>query len=69
MCCRSLLKADTKLAYLAAPVNLPELSVPETVGVSEGQNLLEERVDPPSLREDLQELFKVMVYWVLLKFR
>ena len=69
MCCRSRLKAATKLAYLAAPVNLPELSVPETVGVSEGQNLLEERVDPPSLREDLQELFKVMVYWVLLKFR
>lgn len=69
MCCRSLLKADTKLAYLAAPVNPPELPVPETVGVSTEQKLPDERVDPPSLRENLQELFKVTVYWVLLKFR
>lgn len=59
MCCRSLLKTDAKLAYLATPVNLPE----------EGQILLEKRVDPPSLREDLQELFKLSVYWVLLKLR
>ena len=69
MCCRSMLNAEMKLAYLAAPVNLSEPSVPETVDVSEGQNLLGERVDPPSLWEDLQELFKVTVYWVLLKFR
>ncbi len=69
MCCRSLLKTDTKLAYLASPVDTPELSVPETFGVSAEQELSDERVDPPSLWEDLQELFKVTVYWVLLKFR
>jgi hypothetical protein len=64
-----LLKTDTKFAFLAAPVDLPEPSVPETVGVPERQIQLEERVDPPSLRADLQELFKVTVYWVLLKLR
>ncbi len=69
MCCRSLLKTDTKFAFLAAPVDPPEPSVPETVGVPEGLNQLEERVDPPSLRADLQELFKVTAYWVLLKLR
>jgi len=69
MCCLSLLKADTKLAYLAASVNLSELSVPETVGVSAEQYLPDERVDPPSVREDTQELCKLAIYWVLLKFR
>src|ERR1700722_12634237 len=33
MCCRSLLKLDTRFAYLAVPIDFPELSVPETVGV------------------------------------
>jgi hypothetical protein len=69
MCCRSLLKADTKLAYLAAPVALPEPSVPETVGVSAEQNLPDEGVDPPSVKQDLLELFKLAIYWVLLKLR
>jgi DUF218 domain len=69
MCCRSILNAEMKLAYLAAPLDFPELSVPETVGVSAEQKLPDKRVDHPSLWEDLQELFKVTVYWVLLKFR
>jgi len=69
MCCRSLLKPDTRLSYLAVPINFPELSVSETVGVSAEQKLPDERVDPPSLREDLQELFKLAIYWVLLKLR
>jgi uncharacterized SAM-binding protein YcdF (DUF218 family) len=68
MCCR-LLKADMKLAYLASPVSLQKLSAPETAGVSGEQYLPDESVDPPSLREDLQELFKLAIYWVLLKLR
>jgi hypothetical protein len=69
MCCRSLLKTDTKLAYLAAPVDLPEPSVPETVGVSAEENLPHEGVDAPSVKQDLLELFKLAIYWVLLKLR
>lgn len=69
MCCRTMLKAEMKLAYLAAPTDFPEKSVPETVGVSAEQKLADETVDPPSLWGDLQELFKFAVYWVLLKFR
>jgi hypothetical protein len=69
MCCRSMLNTDMKLAYLAAPVNLSELSVPETIGVSAEQYLPNERVDAPSVAQDLQELCKLAIYWVLLKCR
>jgi hypothetical protein len=69
MCCRSMLKTETKLAYLAAPVDLSEPSVPETVGVLAEQNLPDEGVDPPSVKQDLLELFKLAIHWVLVKLR
>ncbi len=69
MCCRSLLKADMKLAYLAAPLSLSAQSMPDTVGLPKGQILTQEAVDDPSVMQDLLELFKLAIYWVLLKFR
>jgi len=51
MCCRSLLNANVKLAFLAAP--FPP----------------EENSSFASAKDDLMELCKLAIYWVLLKIR
>jgi hypothetical protein len=54
MCCRHLLNANLQIAFLAAPFSARE---------TEQESALRSAVD------DLLELFKLSIYWVLLKIR
>jgi len=54
MCCRSLLNPNVEVTYLAAPVS---------------PTAPEQRSALASAREALLELFKVSIYWVLLRIR
>ena len=69
MCCRSLLKGNPKLVFLAAPLDTPH---PPPAGAPDAQvehTLSEEGGLTPTLKGDLWELFKLAIYWALLKFR
>jgi hypothetical protein len=68
MCCRSLLNPKTELAFLAAAVSLDE-ELPATAEHREVQTESKMDVAAGSLNEDLFELFKLGIYWVLLKTR
>jgi uncharacterized SAM-binding protein YcdF (DUF218 family) len=70
MCCRSLLNPEMETAFLAASFSHPETPTP---AAAESQHQ-----DPPqpaessaatSVIDDLLELFKLAIYWVLLKMR
>jgi uncharacterized SAM-binding protein YcdF (DUF218 family) len=69
MCCQPLLNPKTELAFLAAPISLHEQPISATAEHQEVQT--ESRIDVAggSLNEDLLELFKLGIYWVLLKTR
>jgi uncharacterized SAM-binding protein YcdF (DUF218 family) len=69
MCCRSLLKAEIEMAFLAAPFSLPER--PATAAAESGQDHPRpaESSQAAGVVEDLLELFKLAIYWVLLKIR
>lgn len=54
MCCRSLLNSNVEVAYLAAPYSPPEP---------------ERRSALASTMDAMLELFKVSIYWALLKIR
>lgn len=69
MCCRSLLNPKTELAFLAAPLSLPEQPIPATTERKEDQPKPQMGVSAGSLNEDLLELFKLGIYWILLKTR
>lgn len=68
MCCRSLLKATTSVALLAAPLWLSE-SPAATTPMQQRDPLLPGKSSvSTSPKDDLLELFKLAIYWVLLKF-
>ena len=69
MCCRSLLKGNPKLAFLAAPLNMTQAPLPVATDAPDEHTLSEEGALTPTLKGDLWELFKLAIYWVLLKFR
>jgi len=56
LCCRALLNPATELAFLAAPLTIPQQPVSVTT-------------EPPERQLDLVELFKLGIYWLLLKIR
>jgi uncharacterized SAM-binding protein YcdF (DUF218 family) len=69
MCCRSLLDPNLKLAFLAAPPALSELPLPKPVAQHQDYPQPEERSGFTNTKKDLMELFKLSIYWILLKFR
>jgi uncharacterized SAM-binding protein YcdF (DUF218 family) len=69
MCCRSLLNANIRLAFLAAPPTLSEQPLPEPPEQQQDYPQPEENSGFATAKEDLMELFKLAIYWVLLKFR
>jgi hypothetical protein len=69
MCCRSLLKATTSVALLSAPLSPSERISVVTEEQQQGHLQPEESSVFTSAKDDLLELFKLAIYWVLLKFR
>jgi hypothetical protein len=69
MCCRSLLRANTKVALLAAPLSPSEQSPPATQEQQRDHLQPDESSAFTSTKDDLLELFKLAIYWVLLKIR
>jgi hypothetical protein len=69
MCCRSLLSPKVELAFLSAPPPLPEQPPPASSERKHDQPLPPKRSRFASAKEELLELFKLALYWVLLKIR
>ncbi len=69
MCCRALFKGSEAVAFVAAPLTPPFQPILGSAAVQQGSSLGEEGVDLSSLKDDLWEMFKLAIYWVLLKFR
>jgi uncharacterized SAM-binding protein YcdF (DUF218 family) len=69
MCCRSVLSASMKLAFLAAPLTQSEQPVPATAEQQQDHSQPDDISAFTSAKEDLMELFKLAIYWVLLKIR
>jgi DUF218 domain len=69
MCCRSLLNANIRLVFLAAPLILSEQPVPEPAEQQQHYPQPEESSGSATTKEDLIEMFKLAIYWVLLKIR
>jgi uncharacterized SAM-binding protein YcdF (DUF218 family) len=67
--CRSLLNGNVQLAFLAAPHSPSELLAPATSEQQEDHPQPEESSGFASAKEDLLELCKLAIYWVLLKIR
>lgn len=69
MCCQSLLNANIRLAFLAAPPTLSEQPLPKPPERQQDYPQPEEISGFATAKEDLMELFKLSIYWILLKFR
>lgn len=69
MCCQSLLDPNIKLGFLAAPPTLSEQPSPESAEQQHGYHQPEEGSGLATAKEDLMELFKLAIYWILLKIR
>jgi uncharacterized SAM-binding protein YcdF (DUF218 family) len=69
MCCRTLLNANVELAFLAAPLPSSEESALATADPQQDHLQPEESSGFESAKGDLLELFKLVIYWVLLKIR
>jgi uncharacterized SAM-binding protein YcdF (DUF218 family) len=69
MCCQSWPNPKTELAFLAAPISLPEQPNSRTAELKEDETPSQTSASTESLSEDLLELFKLGIYWVLLKTR
>jgi hypothetical protein len=69
ICCRSLLNPKLELAFLAAQMPPSERAVETQERVQSGMGRPGSSSDHGSLRDALLELFKLSVYWVLLRFR
>jgi len=69
MCCQSLLNANIRLAFLAAPPTLSEQPLPEPAEQRQDYPQPEKGSAFATAKEDLIELFKLGTYWVLLKIR
>jgi uncharacterized SAM-binding protein YcdF (DUF218 family) len=66
-CCRSLLSANTKVALLAAPLSPSEQPAAATTEQQRDHLPAEESSAFTSTKDDLLELFKLAIYWLLLK--
>jgi uncharacterized SAM-binding protein YcdF (DUF218 family) len=69
MCCRSMLDANIRLAFLAAPPTLTERPLRQASEQQQDYFRPEESSDFATSKEELMELFKLSIYWILLKFR
>jgi len=69
MCCRSLLSPNVELAFLSAPPSLPEQQAPTRSEWQQDQPQPAKRSVFAAAKEELLELFKLAIYWVLLKIR
>lgn len=69
MCCRSLLNPEIEMAFLAAPFPLPGRPAPGSGESPQDHLQPDESSVAASLVEDLLELFKLAIYWVLLKIQ
>ncbi len=74
MCCRSLLRPALEMTYLATPQLLaeqPALAVPAPTTVEQQPDRPEPEGESAfaSAKADLLELFKLAIYWILLKLR
>jgi hypothetical protein len=69
LCCRSLLKANIQAALLAAPLSPSEQPAPATTEPQRHHLQADESSAFISAKDDLLELFKLAIYWVLLKTR
>lgn len=69
MCCRSLLNPKLELAFLAAPLPPGQPSALTNDGYQPDPPRPEQSAVAASARDDLLELLKLSIYWVLLKFR
>ena len=67
MCCRSLLSPKMQLAFLPSPAS--PLIFSEATNHENLPSAPEPTADTESPADELRELFKILVYWVLLKFR
>ena len=67
MCCRSLLNPKLRLAFLAAPLSHSEQ--PVSAEEQKDNSPPDENSAFASAKENLMELFKLAIYWVLLKIR
>jgi uncharacterized SAM-binding protein YcdF (DUF218 family) len=69
MCCRALLSPNVELAFLSAPPPPPERRAPESPERRRDQPQPPERSAFAAAKDDLLEVFKLAIYWVLLKIR
>jgi DUF218 domain len=69
MCCRRLLNPKFELAFLAAPGPLPERLKPAPAGPEAGHPQPAESSSLATSSDELWELVKLAIYWVLLKIR
>jgi uncharacterized SAM-binding protein YcdF (DUF218 family) len=70
MCCRSLLDPKTELTFLAAPLALPVQPLSSVTAERQLQQPQPQlAASAASLKDDLLEVFKLGIYWVLLKTR
>jgi uncharacterized SAM-binding protein YcdF (DUF218 family) len=69
MCCRFLLNPEMEKAFLAVPLSLPERPAPTMPESRQDHPLPDESSATTSAVDDLLELFKLAIYWVLLKIR
>jgi uncharacterized SAM-binding protein YcdF (DUF218 family) len=69
MCCRALLKATTSVALLAAPLSPSEQPAPAIEEQQRDHPQQDDSSGFSSAKADLLELFKLAIYWVLLKIR
>jgi uncharacterized SAM-binding protein YcdF (DUF218 family) len=69
MCCRALLSPKMEVTFLASPSSLPQSGGGANPSQSAAASKPGDAPDTGSMATDLQELLKLFVYWILLKFR
>jgi uncharacterized SAM-binding protein YcdF (DUF218 family) len=69
MCCRSLLNSKLRLTFLAAPLSHSVQPVTASAEEQGDHSPPDENSVFTSAKEDLMELFKLAIYWFLLKIR
>jgi uncharacterized SAM-binding protein YcdF (DUF218 family) len=69
MCCHALLDPKVELAFLDSPSSQAEQSDAASSDPEPGQVQPAKRVRLGAARDELLELFKIAVYWLLLKMR
>jgi uncharacterized SAM-binding protein YcdF (DUF218 family) len=69
LCCRSLLNPKIEITFLAAPGNRPPRPEPTASEPEENHPRPDRISSVASAADQLLELFKLVIYWVLLKIR